>query len=277
VQEIDAAYLFGLPPEQAIAYLAAKGYAITFDWHEMLDDAHARAFTVAKAMGLDILQDIRHELDRALAEGRTFRQFQQSLTPRLQAQGWWGRKEILNPETGELRTVQLGSPFRLQTIYQANLQSAYMAGRWQSQWENRAARPYLMYVAVLDSRTRPLHRALHGTIAPIDSPFWRSFYPPNGWRCRCRVRSLTRDAAISMVRNGQGVWVKDDGLSSKEVELPGGLGQTTRVAVYTGVDGLGQKFTVSPDLGWDTNPGLARWRPDLAKYSPEIRALWDGD
>ena len=274
MNDVDLAYLFGLPPEKAIEYLKGKDHRITFDWHEMLDDAHAREFTVAKALRLDVLQEIENALEKTLREGETFATFLKGLAPELQRLGWWGRQEVLNEPTGELRTVQLGSPYRLRTIYQANLQSSYQAGRWQSQWENRVERPYLMYVAVLDSRTRPAHRALHGTIARIDAPFWRHFYPPNGWRCRCRVRALTEAQAIAMVKDGRGVWVKDDGLSFRDVKIPHTGGQTAPVAVYRGVDGLGQPFTISPDLGWSSNPGLARWQPELAKYSPEIRSLW---
>ena len=43
----------------------------------------------------------------------------------------------------------------------------------------------LRYVAVLDARTRPEHRAWHGLILPIDHPLWDTHYPPNGWGCRC--------------------------------------------------------------------------------------------
>ena len=274
MKDLDLTYLFGLPPEKAIEYLKGKGFAISFDWHEMLDSVHAREFTVAKAARLDVLQTIRDALVKSLNDGETFRTFQQQLTPELQKLGWWGRQEVLNEATGELRNVQLGSAYRLRTIYEANLQSAYSAGRWQGQFKNRVARPMLQYIAVLDGRTRPAHRALHGTIAPIDSPFWRYFYPPNGWRCRCRVRALAQDQAVTMVKNGQGIWVQDKGLSFNDVLIPGTNNETARVAVYQGIDDFGKGFTVSPDLGWSNNPGLDRWQPQLGKYDPAIRSLW---
>jgi SPP1 gp7 family putative phage head morphogenesis protein len=274
MNNLDLTYLFGLAPEQAIEYFRSKGYQITFDWHEMLDSAHAQAFTVAKAMKLDVLQAIKDSLDNALEKGETFNTWQKQLTPELQKLGWWGKQEILNEATGELRMAQLGSPYRLRTIYEANLQSAYSAGRWQSQFENRAARPYLMLVAVMDSKTRPAHRAYNGLIARIDDPIWRYLYPPNGWRCRCRVRALTGDQAITMVKNGEGVWVKQEMLSFNDVEIPGSGGETGRVAVYRGTDTFGKSYSVSPDLGWSSNPGMDKWQPQLDKYDPAIRSLW---
>ncbi|MBA1302747.1 phage head morphogenesis protein, partial [Pseudomonas carnis] len=124
----DLKAIFGLEPEQAIAYLKSKGYAITWNWQEMVDQAHDISFTVAKAMRLDLLSDIRGALETALQSGQTLKQFIAELQPVLESQGWWGKQVIVDSQgVGEM--VQLGSPRRLKTIYQTNLQSAYMAGR----------------------------------------------------------------------------------------------------------------------------------------------------
>jgi hypothetical protein len=54
-----------------------------------------------------------------------------------------------------------------------------------------------MYDAINDSRTRPTHRALDNVIRHIDDPFWDTYYPPNGFRCRCSTISLTENQATS--------------------------------------------------------------------------------
>ncbi|HOI51914.1 MAG TPA: hypothetical protein PLN02_06015, partial [Azonexus sp.] len=59
-----------LPPRKAVEYLKSKGYAITWHWEELWQEAQAQAFTVAKATRLDILQDIREAVEKALAEGK---------------------------------------------------------------------------------------------------------------------------------------------------------------------------------------------------------------
>lgn len=176
-----------LPPAEAVNYFRSKGYAPSFDWQDIWQDEHAAAFAVAKMARLDLLQDVRAAVDKALAEGKTLAQFKKELTPILQEKGWWGKKQQIDPATGETRLVQLGSPRRLEIIYDTNLRTAHAAGRWEQIERSKATRPFLRYSATLDSRTRPAHRAWHGKILPVDDPSWSTHYPPNGWRCRCTV------------------------------------------------------------------------------------------
>lgn len=180
-----------LPPEEAIAYFRSKGFLASFAWQDVWQEEHARAFTVAKAMQRTVLEEIRAAVDRAIAEGRTFEQFRSELQPELERLGWWGRAEMEDPLTGETREVQLGSSRRLRTIFDVNLRTAHAAGRWQRIEQTRDALPYLRYVAVMDDRTRPEHRAWHGTILRADHPWWDTHYPPCGWRCRCTTVQLS--------------------------------------------------------------------------------------
>lgn len=188
-----------LPPSEAIAFFRAKGLAESFAWEDVWQEEHAKAFTVAKAMNREILEDIRAALDRALADGTTLDQFRRELTPLLQERGWWGRQEMTDPSTGEVAEVQLGSPRRLRTIFDVNMRSAYQAGRWQRIERVKAAMPYLRYVATQDGRTRPQHRAWHGVVLPADDPWWNTHYPPCSWRCRCTV---TQMSARTLARRG---------------------------------------------------------------------------
>lgn len=179
-----------LPPAEAIAFFRSKGLAQGFAWEDVWQEEHAKAFTVAKAMSREILEDIRAALDRALSEGTTLERFREELTPVLQARGWWGRQEATDPLTGVTAEVQLGSPRRLRTIFETNMRSAYQAGRWERIQRVKEAMPFLRYVAVQDSRTRPEHRAWHGTVLPVDDPWWDAHYPPCGFRCRCTVTQM---------------------------------------------------------------------------------------
>jgi SPP1 gp7 family putative phage head morphogenesis protein len=180
------------PPADAVAALAAKGYEIAFDWREVWQEENARAFTVAKAMSRDLLEDIREAVTRAIDEGLTLEQFQRELRPRLVARGWWGRALMTDPADGVEKVVRLGSPARLRTIYQTNLRVSYMAGRWARLQRTKRAFPFLRYIAVDDARVRPEHAAWDDTILPVDHPWWDTHFPPNGWNCRCDVQPVNQ-------------------------------------------------------------------------------------
>ncbi len=185
--------ILNVPDTEAIAHFRAKGFHIGFDWRDTSAGQHVGSFTVAKVAKLDILQDIRAAMDRVKAEGRTFDDFRNELEPILRRKGWWGRQRMVDPLTGQTRIVQLGSSRRLRIIFDTNLRMATAHGQWQRIERLAGVMPYLRYSAVQDARTRPEHLAWHGTVLPWDHPFWRTHYPPNGWRCRCLVQQLGED------------------------------------------------------------------------------------
>lgn len=176
-----------LAPTAAINFLKKKGYKIGFNWTDVWKREHQIAFTVAKAMKTDLLQDIKQSLEDALEKGVPFQKWKENIQPILERKGWWGKKELVNPHTGLKEEVQLGSPRRLSIIYDTNVRMAYAAGHWEAFEENKKAAPFLRYVCVMDGRTREEHRQWHNTVLPVDHPFWETHYPPNGWRCRCSV------------------------------------------------------------------------------------------
>lgn len=258
--DLDLNAAFGMPPKDAVSYFRSKGYEISDRWQEVWAEAHARAFTVAKAMRMDVLTSIRAEVDKALAEGITERQFIDHLTPRLKALGWWGQQTWVDTQ-GTARNVQLGSPHRLKLIYRQNLQTAYMAGRYRRQLSASRTHPYWMYVAVMDSRTRPAHAALNGRVFRWDDPIWQYLYPPNGWGCRCRVRMLSARQVERMglqVEQGEGyieTFETDAGFDERTGEVY--RVQHMRAALPDG-------RTMSPDVGWAYNPGAAAYGTDAA-------------
>lgn len=200
MNQTEIAALFQMQPENAIAYLKQKHIAESWDWQDMLDDAHVSAFTIAKSAELDVATDIYQAVLKAAESGQTFSDFKRQLTPVLQQKGWWGKQTVPNPDTGELQNVQLGSPYRLKTLYLTNLQSAYMAGRYAEMTAAMATHPYWQYVTVNDGKVREAHRKLHGQVFAADDPVWDTLYPPLDYRCRCRVRPLSRSRGAALVQ-----------------------------------------------------------------------------
>ncbi|ARG21951.1 phage minor head protein [Acinetobacter baumannii] len=196
--------LFTLPPEDAISYLEKKGFKIGWDWHETLDNAHSKAFTVAKIARMDLLQDIRQSLITAMQKGQTLEQWKANITPTLQEKGWWGKKTVINPE-GREQEVQLGSPRRLRTIYDTNMQSAFAAGRYKAMLAGAETRPFWEWRHITISNPRKQHVALNGRLFRFDDPFWNVAYPPSEWGCKCRVIARSaREVEGKEILSGEG-------------------------------------------------------------------------
>jgi SPP1 gp7 family putative phage head morphogenesis protein len=265
--EPDLSYALNLPPEKASAYFKSKGLTKSQAWQDTWQEAHTKAFTVAHCAKIDILQDIRSSVAEAIDKGATLEQFKKDLMPTLKAKGWWGKVQDPDAPTHQ---IQLGSPHRLQTIYRTNLQTAYMAGRYKEMIDNVDDRPYWQYVAVMDSKTRPAHAALNGKVLRYDDPFWDSFYPPNGWGCRCRVRALDdyniKERGLK-VENSEGM------ITQKETYIIRRQGEVGQPATYfkTTYKNPAMGSGISPDAGWDYNPGKYAYAPFTPEpYDPAI-------
>ncbi|WP_336845216.1 phage minor head protein [Providencia rettgeri] len=258
-QPVDLGYAATLEPALAVDYFRAKGYDITWNWQEANAASHAKAFTVAKAARLDILETIRAETDRAISQGITEHEFKQTLTPRLQAQGWWGKQVIVDSDGGA-EVVQMGSPSRLSTIYRTNVATAYQAGRYQQQLASVETHPYWQYIAILDGRTRKSHAAMHGRVFRWDDPIWDKLYPPNDWGCRCRVRALTE---AQVKRMGLTVESSTGALQTQQVEsgVDKRTGEIYESETTTFSRG-GQSMTTG--AGWSSNVGQSAMGADVA-------------
>lgn len=254
--DAPAAASFDQPPREAIAFFQHKGLRETFRWTDALKEEHTEAFTVAKMMDLDLLETVRQSLDDALANGTDFASWREGIEPRLKEAGWWGRKMVTDPATGEQVAANLGSASRLQTIFRTNMQTAYAAGQWQQIIDQADNAPYLMYHAIDDYRTRPAHRKLNGIIRKVTDAFWRIFYPPNGWNCRCSVIQLDDDdleamgltAATGKFRVRLQKWRNPR--TGKDESVPEGI-----------------------DPGWDYNPGSARKKALADTLKEKVAAL----
>ncbi len=270
---------FELAPAKAVEYLRAKGMRISGAWTQVWKEQHTRVFTVANLFKMDLLQEMRNQIDSALAgelytdtdgvtttRGITFQQFKQRLVPRLKAAGWWGIEEILNMETGEVIERKLGSVARLRTIYATNVQQAYMAGRYAGQIDAKKDLPYGQYKTGYALQHTEKCGSLNGRIWPIDDPIWDTIWPMNHFGCTGHVVSLTANQADRMGGPDENDWE----IVTRTETL--GTGDNQRDVDVKGIHfSNGTKFY--PDPGFDYNPGKSAFRPDLSKYDPDIATL----
>lgn len=93
-----------------------------------------------------------------------------------------------------------------------------------------------------------LNIVINGLVYRYDDPFWQSFYPPNGWRCRCRVNALSD---YNLQKKNRTVSSSAGTLSEELALVSKKSGEYKPVTVYT--DPLTGK-RVAPDVGWSHNP-----------------------
>ena len=179
-------------PRDAVAAFEQRGLLQpSFRWQDVWQEEHSRAFAVAGVQRLDILQVFQDEIGAAVREGRSLADFRAGVRARLVQKGWWGNIAITDPATGEDRITRFDDA-RLQLIFDVNMRQSQAAGRWQRIERGARLFPFVMYRTMRDERVRASHRAWDGLVLPVDHPFWRTHYPPNGWRCRCTAFAVNQ-------------------------------------------------------------------------------------
>lgn len=155
-------------PEKAIDYWKNKSPILEEEWLKLSDRERDRAFTAANIANINQLQKTYDVIEDCIKNGTTINK---------------AKKELLS-------NVAL-TDAHAETILRTNIASAYSAGRYSEMTSALKYRPYWKYVSIDDDRTRLSHLALNGVVYPADDPFWTVNYPPNGYKCRCDVVSLS--------------------------------------------------------------------------------------
>ncbi len=168
----------GLPFEEAIAFFRQKTRMPSRRWSDVYAEAHSRGFMVAGAGSDALLADFQKEIRKALEQGTTLATFRKGFDTIVDRHGW----------------AYNGTPgWRSRIIYETNLSTAYSAGRYAqlSDPDVLEQYPYWTYIHSGSRHPRLQHLAWNGLTLRADDPFWHTHYPPNGWRCGCRVAATS--------------------------------------------------------------------------------------
>lgn len=164
------------------------------------------------------------------------------MIPLMEKSGWFGRADEQDGGKSRDKGKKTGSKgtytnWRLKTIYNTNMMTAFSAGRTRQMLRQAHNRPYWRYISLMkgDNR-REQHKALHGSIFPYDDPFWQTYDAPNGWGCKCSKQSVSKSE------------MKRKGLTVKTLsDVPDDF-----------------KKSVPPE--WRYSPGREAFAPDFSKY-----------
>lgn len=210
--------------EEAVQYFKERVPVTASVFYGIAEKYRGLAFTVGGYTKAQILKRFYEEILAALEQGNPLSEFRRNMNEFLEAEGYEG----LDPLQADL-------------IFRTNIQTAYNVGHYEQMTDPGVMklRPYWQYDAVNDAHTRPSHLAMDGRVFPADSEVWNTWFPPNGFRCRCTVKTL----------------------SKRQVEARG------LKVEQTAPEGL------MPDPHFSTNPAKVRFEPDLKDYlAPLVKA-----
>lgn len=120
---------------------------------------------------------------------KTFHELNEAFPSLLDEKG--GRKPFEQFLTDVQKVNEKYNKWYLKAEYKFAQSAAQMAAKWKD-FEADGDKYLLQYRTVGDKRVRQSHRLLHNTTLPIGSKFWDSYFPPNGWGCRCTVVQVLR-------------------------------------------------------------------------------------
>lgn len=218
--------------KEAVEFLNKKKPLTETEYKTLDDECRAKAFSVSGYTSLEVLQGFLDELADACEQGKTKKDFMDTMNDFLERNGYEG----LNP-------------FHADVIFRTNMQTAYNAGHYKSMTNpmTKKLRPFWKYVTAGDGEVRESHALMEGRIYAADDPIWNIWYPPNGFRCRCSVVSLTKSQ------------VERSGVSVSK-GLPEGVDYST-----------GEILSRYPDKGFSNNPAKDTWKPDLTGVDGNLK------
>lgn len=221
--------------KKAVKFLRQRRVLPKSIYKKLDDEARVKAFTVSGYTALEVLQEFSDTLTIAVKEGQTKREFMEHMNSFLAEKG-----------------LDEMNPWKSDTIFRTNVQTAYNAGHYQSMTspETLRLRPYWQYRTAYDDKVREDHALMHGAVYRANDPIWDIWYPPNGFRCRCIVASLSRRQ------------VEERGLTVRE-------GPPRTVDTETG-----EILMLTPDKGFSVNPAKVVYKPDLSNIDRPLREIF---
>lgn len=203
--------------EEAVDYFKERVPVTPEQFSRLARQYRGLAFTVSGYTSAQILNRFYEEILAALEDGNTLSEFRANMNEFLKNEGYEGLE-----------------PLQADNIFRTNIQTAYNVGHYEQMTDPDMLqlRPYWVYRTVGDEHVRDSHAAMDGKVYPADDPIWDTWFPPNGFRCRCTVSSLSE----RQVRERD-------------------LKVETAPPAYA-----------SPDPSFATNPAKVRFEPDFTGY-----------
>ena len=140
----------GTPFKEAIDFFQGKVRVPTRAYTDLMGAAHSKGFMVAGATKDELLADFQETIGRCIRDGLTLEDFRKDFDRIVAAHGW---------------SYKGSRGWRTRTIFETNIRTSYMAGKWQQAQETKRMRPYGRYIHTTVRQPRLDHESWHNKIA----------------------------------------------------------------------------------------------------------------
>lgn len=104
------------------------------------------------------------------------------------------QREFKDFKVDAVKVDQSYNGTHLKTEFDTAVGGSQMAGKWVDFEQHADTAPWLRYDTAGDSKVRQSHKLLDGIIKLLSDAFWKLYYPPNGWKCRCDATQVLNGA-----------------------------------------------------------------------------------
>lgn len=165
----------GKTKNYALDYFLKKYPGMYEDIENTIEYSRHKYFYMKKVTDINITEKFMNSLIRNIERGETFEDWIKDNNKIIDDAG-------LKNKEGYLKTV-----------YRTNMNQAYNAAIYKKQLKYKDTYPYFRYCGIMDGREQEHTRQLDGKIFKVGSPEANTYYPPNGYNCRCYTVSLTAE------------------------------------------------------------------------------------
>ena len=166
---------FSLKFDEAVDSILKRVPALYNDLEPITEEIRAKYTWIKKSTELETTKSLIKNLNKSLEEGKTY-------------------KEWIKNSESILKTTGFGeNGWYLNLVWRNNIHSAYNAGAFHRQEENKDNKPYGLYDSIEDGRETEICKSLDGKVYRLDHEFWNTFMPPNHHGCRSRRIAVSKE------------------------------------------------------------------------------------
>jgi SPP1 gp7 family putative phage head morphogenesis protein len=169
---------FNLTPQEQLDYLRKKHVLVNAgSWKNVMGEIHHEVFTIAGVTKANLLQNIQDKIIKSMEKDLTFDE---------------AKEQLLK----EAKDGKILPDSRLKFVFSQNMYG--MNGKVKCEKQMKSSLQYIQYIhsrsmgQAYKPNYRERHWKAHGKVFRKTDPWLKANMPPNGFRCKCTTRAISK-------------------------------------------------------------------------------------